>query len=65
MIRKNVNFDVVCFPLVLTERKKINRKFTFFPVNTKSVYRINSMYGDSKVSANSADQDQTASEEAV
>ena len=30
-----------------------------------SLYRTNSMYWDRKVSANSADQDQTASEEAV
>ena len=35
------------------------------PTTVNPVYRTNSMYWDRLVSANSADQDQTASEEAV
>ena len=37
------------------------------PINLSEIkrYHTNSMYWDRKVSANSADQDQTASEEAV
>ena len=34
-------------------------------VDAYALYRTNSMYWDRKASANSADQDQTASEEAV
>ena len=37
MTRKNVNFDAVCFPLVLLELKNKKKIYFFFSVTTKSI----------------------------